>query len=146
MTVTISRVSEGRGVLALRIDGVASIANAGQGAFANPEGVDLLILRGTLVVHAPSTGAANISLGIAADAVSAATDLIDALAMNGVAPQTAYNCQAMQNGDKTAIAAPALWTAAKYLTITGSASLVGLEATLFLEYLRVNETVAAASA
>jgi len=136
-------VTEGRGVLALRIDGVASTANAGQGAFPNPEGCDILILRGTLVVHTASTGAANISIGIAADATSAATDLINALAMNGVTAQTAYNCHAMQNTAKTAITAPALWTASKYLTITGSASLVGLEATLFLEYLRVDEPAAA---
>lgn len=137
--MTAQIVPEGRGVLAIRIDGTTSTANAGQGAIANPEGCDVLILRGTLVVHSASTGAANISIGVAADASSAATDIVNALAMNGVSAQTAYNCFAMQNSAKTAITAPALWTASKYVTITGSASLVGLEATLLLEYVRVDE-------
>ncbi len=136
MTATI--VNQGRGTLAIRIDGVASIANAGQGQVANPEGVDILILRSTLVVHTASTGAANISIGVGASG-AAATDIVNALAMNGVAAQTAYNGHVMQNAAKTAIAAPALWTSALYVTITGSASLVGLEATLYLEYLRIDE-------
>ena len=140
--MTVNRLTEGRGVLAVRIDGVASTDDAGQGAIANPEGVDVLILRGTLVVHTASTGAANISIGVAADNETAATDLINALAMNGVDAQTAYNCHAMQNTAKTAITAPALWTSTSYVTITGSASLAGLEATLFLEYLRVDEPAA----
>ena len=137
--MTVSRVQEGRGVLVYRIDGVASTDNAGQGAIANPEGCDVLILRGTLVVHTASTGAANISIGVASDSSSAATDIINALAMNGVSAQTAYNCHAMQNTAKTAITAPALWESTDYVTITGSASMVGLEATLYLEYIRVDE-------
>lgn len=137
--MTVTKMNEGRGVLAYRIDGVTSTADAGNGAIPNPEGCDVLILRGTLVVHNASTGAANISIGVAANATSAATDLINALAMNSVAAQTAYNCHAMQNSAKTAISAPALWTSDKFVTITGSASLAGLVATLFLEYIRINE-------
>lgn len=137
--MTVSRLTEGRGVLALRIDGVASTAAGGQGSILNPEGVDVLILRGTLVVHTPSTGSANIDIGVASAAAMDATDIINALAMNGVSAQTAYNCHAMQNTAKTAITAPALWQAAYYVTVTGSATLVGLEATLYLEYIRVDE-------
>ncbi len=136
MTATI--VNQGRGVLAIRIDGVASTAAGGQGEVANPEGVDLLILRGTLVVHTASTGSANITIGVGASGASV-NDIINALAMNSVTAQTAYNCHAMQNTAKTAITAPALWTSSLYIVITGSASLVGLEATLFLEYIRVDE-------
>lgn len=136
MTATI--VNEGRGLLAIRVDGASSIANAGQGQVANPEGVDLLILRTTLVVHSPSTGAGTISIGVGVSG-AAATDIINALAMNGVAAQTAYNGHAMQNTAKTEITVPARWTADKYLTFTGSASLVGLEATLYVDYIRTNE-------
>lgn len=131
--------NEGRGVLAIRIDGVAGITGGAQGAIANPEGVDVQILRTTLVVHTASTAAGNITIGIAADAVTSANDIIDALAMGSVTAQTVYNGHAMQNTTKTAITVPALWTATKYLTITGSSSLVGLEATLFVDYLRVDE-------
>jgi hypothetical protein len=130
--------TEGRGVLSIRITGVASAADAGQGAIENPEGDDVLILRTTLVVLAPSTGAANISIGIGATSGTAATDIVNALAMNGVAANTAYNGHAMQNTAKTAITAPALWTPTSYLTITGSASLVGLDARLLVEYVRIN--------
>ena len=137
MTVTV--VNEGRGVLCRRIDGVASVANGGQGAMPNPEGVNLLILRSTLVVHTPSTGAGNISIGVGATATTAATDIINALAMNGAITGKAYNGHAMQNTAKTEITAPAIWTPTSYVTITGSASLVGLEASLYLEYIRIDE-------
>ena len=121
-----------------RITGVASTDNSGQGAVANPEGDDVLVLRTTLVVLTASSGAANISIGIGATATTASTDIINALAMNGVTANTCYNGHVMQNGAKTAITAPALWTASSYLNITGSASLVGLDARLLVEYVRIN--------
>ena len=130
--------TEGRGVLSVRITGVASTDNSGQGAVANPEGDDVLVLRTTLVVLTASSGAANISIGIGATATTASTDIINALAMNGVAANTCYNGHVMQNGAKTAITAPALWTPTSYLNITGSASLVGLDARLLVEYVRIN--------
>lgn len=137
--MSVEVVTEGRGALAIKITGVASTAAGGQGAVANPEGCDVLILRSTLVVHNASTSAANISIGVGATAATSATDIVNALAMASVSAQTAYNGHAMQNTAKTAITAPALWTSSKYVTVTGSASLVGLSATLFLEYIRVNE-------
>lgn len=136
MTATI--VTEGRGELAIRIDGVASAAAGGQGEIANPEGVDLIIMRTTLVVHTASTGAANITIGVGASGASV-TDIINALAMNGVSAQTVYNGHARQNTDKTEVSAPALWTSGLFIVITGSATMVGLEATLLVEYLRVDE-------
>lgn len=134
MTATINE--EGKGALSIHLVGAASAANGGLGAIANPEGVKLIILRTTLLVHAPSTGAANLSAGVAATADAAATDIINALAMNGVAADTPYNGHVMQNGAKTEIAAPAVWTPSKFITFTGSATTVGLDATLYVEYLR----------
>ena len=135
MTVAIE--SEGRGVMSIRLTGGTSTDNAGLGQVANPEGVPVLILRSTLVVLAPSSGAANLSAGIGA-AGAAATDIINVLAMNGVAANTAYNGHAMQNTAKTAITAPALWTTDKFITFTGSASTAGLDARLLVEYARIN--------
>jgi hypothetical protein len=141
--MTVSVLKQGRGgTLAVRIDGVASAAAGGQGSILNPWDVDVLILRSTLVVHTASTGAANIDIGVASAAATDATDIINALAMNGVSAQTAYNGHAMQNTAKTAISAPALWQDDYYVTITGSASLVGLEATLYLECIPVDEPAA----
>lgn len=141
--MTLSVLTEGRGgTLAMRIDGVASTDAGGQGSLLNPFGVDVLILRATLVVHTASTGAANIDIGVASAAATDATDIINALAMNGVAAQTAYNGHAMQNTAKTAISAPALWQDDYYVTVTGSATMVGLEATLYLECIPVDEPAA----
>lgn len=130
--------TEGRGVMTIEIAGAASAAAAGLGAIANPEGVNILVLRATLVVLAPSTGAANLSAGIAATAALADTDILNALAVNGVAANTCYNGHAMQNTGQTAITVPTLWAPSAYLTFTGSATTVGLVAKLFLEYIRVN--------
>lgn len=132
--MSVAVVTEGKGgTLALRITGGTSVADAGQGYFANPWGQSVIILRGTLYVATASTGAANISIGVAATSATAATDLINALAMNGAIAGKMYNCHAMQNGAKTEIAAPALWTSSQYVTFTASADMSGLDATLFLE-------------
>jgi hypothetical protein len=129
--------TEGRGQLAIRITGAASAAAAGLGAQPNPEGKSVLILRTTLIVFTASTGAATITIGVAADASSSANDIINALAMNGVSANTCYNGHVMQNSAKTAITAPALWESGKYITLTGSASTVGLDAMLLVDYVRL---------
>ncbi len=64
MTVAIK--AEGRGVMAIDITGTTSAANAGQGQVANPEGVNVIILRSTLLTKTASTGAANLGIGVAA--------------------------------------------------------------------------------
>lgn len=133
--MTVAVETEGRGVLAIKITGVASTENAGIGEVANPEGVNLVILKTTLYVHVPSTGGANISIGVGASG-AASTDIINALAMNGAISDKMYNGHARQNTDKTEISQPALWTPTKYINFTGSASTVGLEAYLFVEYVR----------
>lgn len=134
--MTVAVETEGRGVLAIKIDGVASTANGGIGAVVNPEGVNCVILRATLYVHVPSTGAANLSVGVASAATSAGTDIINALAVNGSISDKMYNAFAMQNTAKTEITAPALWQPGYYITFTGSASTVDLEAYLLVEYVR----------
>lgn len=131
MTVAID--SEGRGgTLAIDITGVASTDNGGIGSLLNPWGEDVLILRATLYVATPSTGAANIDIGIGASALDS-TDIINALAMNGAITGKVYNGHAMQNTAKTEITAPIVWQDDYYLNLTGSATTVGLVAKLFLE-------------
>jgi spermidine/putrescine-binding protein len=118
--MTISMQQQGKGALTIDITGVASADAGGQGALANPEGVSIMILRTTLYIRATK-----------------ATDILNDLAMGGVAAGEVYNGHAMQNTAKTGITAPALWTTDKFLTFTGSASLVGMDASLYIEYLRV---------
>lgn len=135
MTVAIDTV--GKGALCIDLVGVASVAAAGQGYIANPEGVNLLILRTTLVVLVPSALAGVLSVGIAAVTVSAA-DIVNALAMN-VTAGYCYNGHAPQTTAKTQISGPAIWTPTTYITFSGASySLAGLHAKLFVEYLRID--------
>lgn len=134
--MTISIQKQGKGALAIDLTGVASTDSGGQGALENPEGVSIIILRSTIYFRNNSDGAGNLGIGIAANATTKATDILNDLDVNGVADGSVYNGHAMQNTAKTAISAPAVWTTDKYLTFTGSATLVGLDATLYLEYIR----------
>lgn len=135
MAVSQGMVGRG-GVLCIEVTGAASTANAGIGAFPNPEGVDCLILRTTWHVVTPSTGAANISIGVGA-ATAANSDIISALAVGGSIADTLYNGHAMQNTAKTAITAPAHWDSDDYITFTGSASTADLVGRLYVEYVRI---------
>lgn len=134
--MTVSVETEGRGVLAIKITGVASTDNGGIGAVLNPEGVNVVILRATFYAITESTGAANLSVGVAANATTAATDILNALDANTMTDDTAWNGFAMQNTAKTQISAPAIWQAGYYITFTGSATTVGFEGYLFVEYVR----------
>jgi hypothetical protein len=135
MTVTLNTEGKG-GTLSLAITGVASTDNAGVGSFANPFGVDVLIVRATLRIITPSTGAANLGIGVTT-AAAKATDILNDLDVNGSGTDVWFNGHAMQNTAKTQISAPAVWTAAKYVTLTGSATTVGFTGTLYLECIPV---------
>lgn len=135
MTATLNPSGKG-GQIAIDFVGGASVAAAGLGQIENPDDVSLLILRSTFVFKTPSTGAANLSVGVAASGASA-TDILNALAVNGLAANAPYNGHVMQNGAKTAIGAPALWATDKYITFTGDASTAGLTGTLYLEVLPI---------
>lgn len=125
----------GRGWMAIDITGVLATTDGAIGAVKNPEGVGVLITRSVLYVGTQSTGAANLSCGVAATATTATSDIINAIAVGGATGKY-YNGQAVQVTAKTEISAPAVWAAGSYINFTGSASTVGLVATLFVEYLR----------
>jgi hypothetical protein len=132
--MTASLDTEGRGgTLAIDIAGAASTAAGGIGSVLNPWGEDVLILRATLYVATPSTGSANIDIGVGSAAATDATDIINALAMNGAITGKVYNGHAMQNTTKTEITAPVVWQDDYYVCFTGSATTAGLVAKLFLE-------------
>ena len=132
MTVTLA--DEGTNWLAYEITGAASAAAAGQGSIANPFGCTVNIVRAYIVTSVISTGAAALSIGVTT-AAAAATDILNALDMNGVTVDRPYNCFANDPGAKT-ITVPAAWTSAKYLTFTAAATMVGFVGTLYLEVLR----------
>ena len=119
------------GLLAFEITGVASAVAAAQGSIANPFGASVNIVRAYLVPSVESAGASNLGIGITT-AAAKATDLLDDLDMNGVTIGKAINCFANDPGAKTDLV-PAIWTSAKFLTFSASATLVGFVGTLYLE-------------
>ena len=136
MTVALATLVDQKGWLVIDLTGAASAANAGLGEIANPEGVTLGITRAFLYFTTGSTGAADLDIGIGASCakcsdIVAAMDVIEATVggelIFGPAAQVA------ETESPTA-----LWAADTYLTFTGSATTVGLEAKLFLEYIRLN--------
>lgn len=133
MPVSLFDTGPGLGArLVFAVTGSTSSAAAGVGNVANPTGRTMLVRRAELVTKAPSTGAANLSIGITTSG-EAATDILNAAAANGLSPNHVYNCFASQNTAGTAISAPQLWTPEKFLTFTGSASTAGYSGYLYLE-------------
>lgn len=134
MTVEI-QTAEGRGMMRILITGVASVAAAGVGSLANPEGVTLGITRAFVYYRTGSTGAANLSVGVTTVAASA-TDVINAQdVIQGTAGGKLIHEGAVQVAKTENPTAK--WTSTTYLTFSGSGSTVGLDADLYLEYIRL---------
>lgn len=128
--------AEGKGFLSVPVTGTTATTGGAMCSLANPEGVTVHILRAYLRVDSASTGAANITVGVAANGTTEATDIINALAINGSIAGKIYNGNAIQVTTKTEVTAPAAWTADKFVTCTGSASSAGFAGTLYIEYVR----------
>lgn len=133
MTVS-AAVSDQRGYYKVALTGAASTANAGLGSILNPEGVALLVTRTYLYARTGSTGAANLDVGFTTVAAKG-TDVLSAFDMiEATIGGKAFYCQAVEvNETENAV----LWAADEYLTFTGSASSVGLDADLYVEYIRL---------
>ena len=118
--------------LEIPLTGAALFAGGEVAGVLNPEGVPLIITDVKLYVTTPSTGAANLSVGIAANATTSDTDMINGLAINGAITGKAYH-------GMTALAAKGaaqVWAAADYLTVSGSADSSGFTGRLFVQYIR----------
>jgi hypothetical protein len=120
------------GYVEIPLAGAALFAGGEIGSLLNPEGVPLIITDVKLYVDTPSTGGANINVGIAANATTSDTDMINALAINGAITGKAYH-------GMTALAAKGeaqVWGATEYITATGSADSSGFAGSLFVHYVR----------
>lgn len=109
---------------------IASTTFAGGDALnlANPEGADLLVTKFVVDVTTPSTGAASIDAGIATTGVSN-DNLIDGADVNAAAK--AFGSPYGTNG-----AGAVKWPSGSFLTVTPTASLAGLVANYYIEYIR----------
>jgi len=134
MTVS-TTLTDQRGWFKFTLTGAASADNAGLGEIANPEGVTIGITRAFIYARTGSTGAANLDMGIGASGAKAsdicsAMDVVEATIGGDLTFLPA--AQAAETDSPTA-----LWTTATYLTCTGSATTVGLDADVYVEYIRL---------
>jgi hypothetical protein len=133
MTVS-TLLTDQRGMFKVKITGVASTANAGIGYVANPEGVKLGVTRTYLYARTGSTGAVNLDAGFTTVAAKG-TDVLSTFdGIQATIGGKMFYCQAVPvNETEVAV----VWDADKYLTITGSATSAGLDADLYIEYIRL---------
>jgi hypothetical protein len=134
MTVS-TALTDQRGMFKVVITGVASAANAGIGEIANPEGVTLGILRVFAYFRTGSTGAANLDIGVGASGAKAsdicsAMDMVQATVGGKLVHLPAVQIAETENPT-------AKWTSGTYLTFTGSADSSGLDADVYVEYIRL---------
>jgi len=122
-------------MLKIKITGVASSDNGGIGYIANPEGVKLGILRTYLYARTGSTGAVNLDVGVATAVTSKGTDILSTFdGVEATIGGKLFYCQAVPvNETEDAV----VWAATSYITFTGSATSVGLDADLYVEYIRL---------
>lgn len=118
-----------QGSLKVTINGVTATTGGAIGAIANPEGRKLLITALAIDKTTPSTGAANVDAGVAADATTSNDGLIDGAALNG-AGTLANGPNAGTNGKSNQV-----WGASQYLTFTGSADSSGLVGVVTIKYI-----------
>ena len=118
------------GSFVLDLEGALLFAGGEMGSVLNPEGEAIVITEMLLYVETPSTGSANIDVGIGVAATTDATDLISALAINGSLTGKVYSALA-----KTASLELVTWPATSYLNATGSASTVGFKGKLLVKFM-----------
>jgi hypothetical protein len=133
MTVS-TTLTDQRRFFKVTLTGATSTANAGLGYVANPEGVKLGILRTYLYARTGSTGAVNLDVGITTVS-GKGTDILSTFdGVQATIGAKLFYCQAVPvNETEDAV----VWAADTYLTFTGSASSVGLDADLYIEYIRL---------
>lgn len=134
MTVSTILTAQSGGMFKITLTGAASTANAGLGAVANPEGVLLGIIRTYLYARTGSTGAANLDVGVTTVAAKG-TDILSTFdGLEATIGGKLFYCQAVPvNETEEAVT----WAADEYITFTGSATTVGLDADLYVEYIRL---------
>ena len=125
-----------KGMFKIKITGVASAANGGIGEVINPEGARLVITRTYLDARVGSTGAGNLDVGVGVTGAKA-TDILSAFDMieATIGGKVFYGQAVPANETQEAV----IWEIGEYITFTGSASSVGLDADLYVEYIRLDD-------
>jgi hypothetical protein len=98
-------------------------------AWQNPENVPIIVTRIDIDVLTKSTGAANISVGTAADGTTSSANLIDTYAIGGTEKVVNNIDDKGANGKSVQ-----KMTTSQFITITGSATTAGLVANAYIQY------------
>ena len=109
--------------------GVAATTGGAILSWANPEITPIFITMLEIDVQTKSTGAANISAGVAANGTTSSANLIDTYAI-GATEKLVNNYDDKGTNGKFA----QKMTTSQFLTITGSATTVGLVADVYVTY------------
>jgi hypothetical protein len=121
------------GYVAIPLTGVVATTGGALGSLKNPEGVPLIITDVKLYCITSPTGAANLTAGIAANATTDDSDLINALALASTAGKAYHGMTALAAKGEAQV-----WGATEYITATGSASTAGFTGTLYVSYVRTS--------
>lgn len=116
-------------VAKVALTGVTATTGGALFAWANPEGASIIIQRLLVDITTKSTGAANVSFGVAANATTSAANLIDTYAAGGTEKVVDNHVDGSTNGKFNQ-----KMTSSQYLTGTGSASTAGLVGNVYIEY------------
>ena len=135
MTIS-AAVTDQRGMMKVVVTGVAAATAGGIGALLNPEGVAIGITRAFVYFRTGSTGATTFDVGVGATATTAnasVMDFADAIEAT-VGGKFIYGPTAQVAITEVPTA---VWGATEYLVFTGSATTVGLDADVYVEYVRL---------
>jgi len=116
-------------VAKVALAGVAATTGGALFSWANPEGQSIIIQRLLIDITTKSTGAANVSFGVAANATTSSANLIDTYAAGGTEKVVDNHVDGSTNGKFNQ-----KMTATQYLTGTGSATTAGLVGSVYIEY------------
>lgn len=124
-------MSAQNGAYKVALTPVTGTTGGGALSLANPEGAAIIVTRLVLDITTPSTGAATVDAGIAANGTTSADNLIDGASVASAAKVLDNVTDGGTNGK-----ARQKWGATQYLTITASATLAGLVGNAYIEYIR----------
>lgn len=117
------------GALHVALTAATDTTAGGVLSMANPEGRDLYVTRLVLNIPTPSTGAAAVDAGIAANGTTSSDTLID-----GKSVATAGVFDNIKDGGTNGKAGQK-WGSGQFLTITASATTAGLVGEAIISYL-----------
>ncbi len=116
--------------------GVVATTGGAVLAFTPPEGLPILVTRVSLYVITKSTGAATLNIGVAADGVTSANNLITAcdIGTNSAVPFDNITDVGASGKSRQ------LMTGTQKLTVTGTADSTGFVGLLLIEFIRATAT------